>query len=267
MSNFFNDALNDLDSLQEDVLGPDYEYWKFIKSPGELGMSSDGNLGALGNDIVGLVKYMETLIASGGAQKGPGSKLPLGDRFFLKTGAQCKDANTGEKATRYLFIDNIPNGDIPFISGALGTNFSAIEGIIPGVMQSTANINPLQLFQAFMEGTDPKCAVVTLETRDSNNNISTESRHMTLTDIKNVEACMWKNSTNPITGDSRSGCGGLSPKNGTCSGCKKEGFTNYEERNNYEEIDNCNKRINQIFHVSLLILFLIVFFKIISKKK
>ena len=268
MSTFFNDVVTDLDNLQEDILGPNYEYWKWIKSPKELGMSSDGSLSALGNDIIGLVDYMETLIASGGAQRNPGGNLPLGDRFFFKTGAQCADVKTGENATRYLFIDNIPNGDIPFISGALGTNFGAFEGIIPGVMQSTANINPLQIFQAFMEGTDPSCAVVTLQTRDNQNNLSTESRHVTLTDIKNIEPCMWKNSTNPVSGASRQGCGALSPKSGTCTGCTKEGFTNQNQTTNMaDEIDICNKRISQIFKLSLLLLAILVAYKILNKKK
>ena len=51
MSNFFDNALNDLDKLQEEVLGPDYQYFKFIKTPDQLDMSEDGgaiatNLGA-----------------------------------------------------------------------------------------------------------------------------------------------------------------------------------------------------------------------------
>ena len=265
MASFFNDVVNDLDKLQEDVLGPDYAYWKFIKSPSEMGMSSDGKLGALSNDIIGLVNYMETLITSGGAQRGPGSNLPLGDRFFLKTGATCKDVKSGEKATRYLYIDNIPNGDIPFISSALGSNFGTFEGIIPGLMQSTANINPLQIFQSFMEGSNPDCAVVTLQTRDNKNKISSESRHLTFSDIKNVEPCLWDNATNPISGEKRSGCGTLSPKNGTCSGCVKEGFTNKDS--DISEIDKCNKRITQIFQLSLLILAILVSYKILNKKK
>ena len=273
MSNFFNDVVNDLDKLEKDVLGPDYEYWKWIKSPSELGMSSDGNLGAMGNDIIGLVKYMETLIAGGGAQRsnqsGQGGDDPLGDRYFLKTGAKCHDAITGEKTARYLFIDNIPNGDIPFISSALGTNFGAFEGIIPGIMQSTTNINPLQIFQAFMEGVDPSCAAVTLETRDNNNNILKETRHLTFTDIKNVEPCLWAGSTNPISGASRSGCGALSPKNGTCQGCVKEGFQNLNPTNLDEMnllMNNCDKNIKNILKLAVLIVVIITLIKVFYKK-
>lgn len=267
MSNFFNDVLNDLDRLQEDVLGPNYEYWKFIKSPQEMGMSDSGSLSALGNDIVGLVNYMETLIAGGGAQRGLTADLPLGDRFFLKTGATCSDVKTGEKATRYLYIDNIPSGDIPFISSSMGTNFGEFEGIIPGVMQSTANINPLQIFQAFMEGVDPSCAVVTLQTRDNKNVISSESRHVTFADIRNINSCLWAGSTNPISGESRYGCGALSPKNGTCQGCVKEGFQNINTLvDNSQKLQQCDKNIKTILQVSILLLAILIAYKIYVKK-
>ena len=38
----------------DDALGPGYDYWKSIKSPNELGMSDEGTIKALSNDISGL---------------------------------------------------------------------------------------------------------------------------------------------------------------------------------------------------------------------
>jgi hypothetical protein len=268
MSNFFKDVVNDLDKVQTELLGPNYDYWKWILAPQEMGMSANGDLGALGNDIIGLIKYMETLIASGGAQRGPGENDPLGDRYFLKTGATCKDVTTGEDVTRSIFVDNIPNGDIPFISGALGTDFGEIVGIVPGVMSSTANINPLQIFQAFMEGTDPSCASVTLPVRDNKNNVSMGTGHLTFTDIRNVEPCLWQGATNPISGSSRQGCAALTFQNGTCNGCVKEGFQNDKALlDNQENMDDCNKKIRMILQVSLVILAVYILFRIIHKKK
>ena len=277
MSNFFEDVVKDLDKLETDLLGPNYQYWNWIKSPQELGMSESGNLGALGNDIIGLIEYVETLVAGGGAQRsnssGKGSGDPLGDRYFLKTGATCTDVNTNENVTRYIYIDNIPNGDIPFISGALDTNFSAIEGIIPGVMSSTVNINPFQIFQAFMEGTDPSCASVTLPVRDISNNVNYDTQHLTFADIKNVEPCLFKDATNPISGAKRTGCGALSG-DGTCNGCvKDEGFNNLNENTinkkllqNKLEMEKCDRMIKLFFHISLIILAIFITYKIISKK-
>ena len=277
MSNFFEDVVKDLEKLETDLLGPNYEYWNWIKSPQEQGMSESGSLGALGNDIIGLVEYIETLVAGGGAQKGnlygQGADDPLGDRYFLKTGATCTDVNTNEKVTRYIYVDNIPNGDIPFISSALDTNFSAIEGIIPGVMSSTVNINPFQIFQAFMEGTDPSCALVTLPVRDTLNNVSYDTKHITYSDVKRVEPCLFAGATNPISGARRSGCGALSGA-GRCMGCvREEGFDNNKEDiinkkilENKLEMEKCDRMIKLFFHISLIILAIFITYKIISKK-
>ena len=255
MTNFFNDIFKDLDNLETSLLGPDYKYFTYIKSPSELGISSKGSISALGNDVTGLVKYMDTLVTGGGAQKG--GKDPLGDRFFLKTGAKCSDVSTGDQVTRSIYVDNIPNGDIPFITEGLNTNLSSFEGIIPGSMQSAFNINPLLMFQAFMEGTDPSCAAVSLPVRDTNNVTSLETKYLTLSDIGNVEPCLFNGSKNPISGIQKdsSTCGRLQG-----GGQLLEGF------DNLNKINNCDKNINLIFKVSVCLLVLIVLVKVFNKK-
>ena len=40
MSDFFSDALNNADQLEQELLGPDYEYYKFVKTPAQIGMSN-----------------------------------------------------------------------------------------------------------------------------------------------------------------------------------------------------------------------------------
>ena len=57
MSSFFNNLAGDFSKMQQELLGPDYKYYRFINTPKELGMSSDGNMGALANDVAGLVNY------------------------------------------------------------------------------------------------------------------------------------------------------------------------------------------------------------------
>ena len=83
MSNIFQEVLADAGAVEERLLGPNYEYWKQIKTPPELGMTSDGTLGALGKDIDGLVQYVEVLVTGQGASK---TGRPLGNKFFLPTG-------------------------------------------------------------------------------------------------------------------------------------------------------------------------------------
>jgi len=203
MSNFFKDVVSDLDNLEQDLLGPDYKYWKQIKTPEELGMSKDGNLGAIANDVTAMMKYTQFLIAGGGASAVDG---PIGDRFFLQTGAKCSDKATGKQVQRSLYVDNIPSGSIPFISAGLGENFTALEGLLPGTVFGLAKINPLAIFQAFMTGTDPSCQAITLPVRDVNNVDSVQTEFLIDSDIKNISPCLFTELKNPISGATMGGC-------------------------------------------------------------
>jgi hypothetical protein len=207
MSNFFKEVVNDLDSVEQDLLGPNYNYSHWVKSPGALGMSKDGNLGALAKDAVAMIQYVEFLVqGGGGATVGGDGTGALGDRFFLRTGAQCTDSITGNKVKRSIYVDNIPNGQIPGISTALGENFPTLEGILPGTIFALGNINPLAIFQAFMSGTDPSCQAITMPTRDVKNVQGTQTEFMTIPDITNISPCLFKGATNPITKATIGGC-------------------------------------------------------------
>ena len=253
MANFFDDIFSGIDNIETNILGPDYKYFKYVLSPSEMGMSDKGSVSALGNDVNGLIKYMDTLVTGGGAQRGGDD--PLGDRFFLQTGAKCSDTATGNQVTRSIFIDNVPNGDIPFITEGLNTNLTSFEGLIPGAMQSVFNINPLLMFQAFMDGTDPSCSAVTLPVRNSENVTSLETQHLTLSDIGNVEPCLFDGGKNPVSGIKKDNCGKLSG-----GGKMQEGFSNLKD------INICDKNINFIFKLSLCLLVITVLVKVLSKK-
>jgi hypothetical protein len=198
MTNFFEQALGDVGKLEEDLLGPDYSYYSQIKSPGQMGMGSKGDTKTLEKDIAGLIGYVDLLVAGGGeASKVKG---PLGDKFFLKTGAKCKDTKTSNKVTRSVYINNIPDGSIPFISSGLGAgDFTEFEGLVPGIMSNLSVINPMQIFQAFMSGSTPDCQALEMETRDVNNNVSTETAFVTVTDINAMNPCWFRNKKNPVT--------------------------------------------------------------------
>ena len=180
--NFFNDVVTDIDKLEQEFLGPDYAYYKFINSPSALGMSGDGSMGALKNDVEGIVDYVQLLITG----RGRGSKTgqPLGDRFFLKTGGQCKDYKTGKLVQRDMYINNVPDGNIPLLSEVSGMQFTTFEGLIPGIFSNLDALNPLQLFSAFMEGEHPLCAEVKLDTIDANNRKSQQSAYVPISELK-----------------------------------------------------------------------------------
>ena len=205
MSSFFSDVMTDMKGMEQSLLGPDYLYWKRILKPSDIGMSADGNFGALTNNVNGLVDYIEVLV-SGNAGSTTGG--PLGDKFFLKTGGQCTDVASGQKVDRYIYINNRPNGNIPFISSGLGgVDFTEFEGLIPGLLGDLGKLNPLNLFKSFMMGDNPDCMSVTLQTivpvadADLNDtgkdNVGNETQYVAVADVKNMDPCIFSDKKNP----------------------------------------------------------------------
>lgn len=209
MSNLFEEVLADAKGVEEKLLGPTYPYYKNIKSPTEIGMSDKGTIEQMGKDIDGLIQYVELLVT--GNSKASSTGGPLGNKFFLKTGAKCaaidkcsdpNEESTCEKTDRYIYIDNVPNGTIPFISSGLGTNFSDFKGLIPGSMGNLSVLNPFAIMRAFLSGSNPPCQEITMQTIDINNNKSSETHYVTLDDIKNMTPCIFDDKKNPVTGAS-----------------------------------------------------------------
>lgn len=205
MSSFFSDIMTDMKGAEQGLLGPDYLYWKRILKPSDMGMSADGNFGALTNDVNGLINYVELLVSGNGGSTTGG---PLGDKFFLKTGGQCTDVASKKKVDRYIYIDNIPNGNIPFISSGLGgTDFTDFEGLIPGVLGDLGKLNPLNLFKSFMMGENPDCMSITLQTvtpvTDANfndtgkDNTGSQTQFVAVADVKNMDPCIFNDKKNP----------------------------------------------------------------------
>ena len=170
-----------LSALTDKILGPDYNYSAQIKAPSEMGMSAEGNFGTLSDDISGLIAYVDVLVT--GTSKASRTGQPLGNKFFLPTSMKCDDLD-GNSVTRSIYVNNVPDGTIPFVSEAMGGGgFTQFEGLLPGVMSNLAQINPLQILQAFVNGPSPTCQSVTLETIDVSNNKSIGSAYITNSDI------------------------------------------------------------------------------------
>lgn len=198
MSNLFEDIMKNADEVQDRLLGPTYPYYKNIKMPADIGMSDKGSISALGKDINGLIAYVEVLVS--GKSKASATGGPLGNKFFLKTGGKCVDTVSGEQVDRYIYINNVPQGNIPFISSGVGVNFKDFKGLIPGTMGNLNVLNPFRIMQAFLSGGTPDCQEITMQTIDVNNNKSSETHFVTLTDIKNTDPCTFDDKKNPVTG-------------------------------------------------------------------
>jgi len=162
MANPYDSAKGDPKGLEDALLGPHaYTYYDKVKSPGAMGMSSDGTIGALTDDVAGLIAYVKLL--STGKSEASSTGGPLGNKYFLQTSAKCFDSS-GAQVPRYIYINNIPDGKFPLLSGDSGMNLdlSSFEGLIPGVMEDIMRMNPMNLFQAFVTGSKPSCTEVTL---------------------------------------------------------------------------------------------------------
>jgi len=206
MTNIFKDVLTNSKGVENSLLGPPYPYYKNIKTPSQLGMSDKGSIQQMSADINGLIEYVKLLVS--GNSKASSTGRPLGNKFFLKTGAKCvavdncsnlEDISTCNQVDRYIYFNNIPIGNIPFISSGLDVNFSEFKGLIPGAMGNLNVLNPFAIMKAFMSGATPSCQNLTMETIDINNNKSSETHYVTLTDIQDMDPCLFSNKTNPIT--------------------------------------------------------------------
>ena len=109
-SNLFEKVLNNAQGVEESLLGPSYPYYKNIKTPSELGMSDKGTIKQMGKDVDGLIQYVEVLVTGKSAASATGG--PLGNKFFLQTGAKCaaidkctdpNDISTCESVNRYHY--------------------------------------------------------------------------------------------------------------------------------------------------------------------
>ena len=243
-------------STSNSLLGSPYEYWKNIKTPNELGISDEGSLSTLGNDINGLIDYGKVLATGDSNASKTGG--PLGNKFFLQTGAKCKDIHSCDgkpsdcelsEVDRFIYFNNVPQGNIPFLSSGIGQNFSSARGLIPGALGNLNALNPFAMLQAFTAGSTPDCQKIMLEVVSNNNASTYDAHYITTIDLQNMDPCNFgAHGTNPVTGKS----------------CH-HGFTN---KNNLtpSEITLPNDPLIQLYFIGLAIIGLFVLFKLMKIK-
>lgn len=222
-----------------------YNYAANVRTPGSIGMSPDGTLTALGNDITGLISYTQLLVEGTGKASSTGQ--PMGNKYFLKTMGSCQDIDTQNTVDRYIYINNIPMGNIPFVSESIGGNFSAFRGLIPGMFSDMEVFNPVTIARGFTAGSMPQCRAITMGTVDVNNNVGSETQFVADVDIEAIDPCLFSNKKNPITN----------------AGCV-EVFSNKDDvltHSNNDWIDN----IVSIF--SLFVIYCIITYSVKLKKK
>lgn len=164
-----------------DAMEP-YPYSDMIKKPNEIGVSDEGNLRVLSNDIKAIQGYVNVLMSGNSNAQ---HVSPMGNQYFLDTQTQCKD-QTGILQARYAYVNNIPDNSM------IG------RGMVSGIIQDIAAIDPSSLFNAFSAKED-KCQKITMSTRDNTNTSGTESRYVNNADIAKYNPCWFPERRNPVT--------------------------------------------------------------------
>lgn len=183
------------DTTGSGFLGADYPYYSYIKSPKEMGMSSKGDLPTLGKDVTGIIEYV-SLLTSGNSKASKTGK-PLGNKYFLNTNGTCKTTDTNTEVERFIYINNVPTGNIPLLSSALGN--TGAKGLFPGMVSNLNVLNPFDLANAFNVDITPPCMPVTLQTINNNNVVGSETNYIATMDIQNMDPCVFPNKVNPVT--------------------------------------------------------------------
>ena len=222
-SNLFSDLQSNVEAAQKKYFGETYPYYKYVNTPAQIGMSGEGSMAALGNDVNGLIAYTQILVEG----TGPASAThqPLGNKFFLQTAGQCTDVSSNEVVDRWMYINNIPDGNIPFISSGLGVSFTDFRGLIPGIFENMNALDPIGMFKSFTAGPTPSCMNLTMSTMDTSNVAGSDTHFVAIADIESMNPCWFPDRVNPVLN-----------ADGSQNVCK-ETFSNI---NNATNINNAN---------------------------
>jgi hypothetical protein len=176
-------------ALQVKIIGPDYDYISKTKSTTEMGMSPEGNWSQLGRNISGLLGYIQHMVVGDCAGLGTCASTtgkPLGSKFFVDTPLKCTNKETREKVKRSLYINNVPDGSIPFLSSMTGITFPTFQGLLPGLMSNASQLNPMQILLAFVSTPGSTCQPITMETIDANDKKDRETAYVLNKDIETM---------------------------------------------------------------------------------
>ena len=288
--NVFKDVQKGIGNVEKSLLGPTYNYAKSIKPPSEIGMSSKGSMSALAWNVAGISDYVNVLVSGDSKAQKNGGSQPLGERFYLKTAGKCcskfeikyvrgwdgkiKRTKNGNKKTkrvckekqdRYMFLNNIPNGNIPFLSDATGQNMPSLRGLVPGTMENIGKINPLEMVAGFMQGAYPKCRVLNLESNSTTGPSS--GVYVADADIANLDPCLWDEKQKPRKTWTKDTYGRNPVSKKPKGGCR-EGFQMMNEKlasKKYSEFKGEKNQINNLYNLGFSTFLIYLMYNLITK--
>lgn len=250
------DFFSQLENIEEDILGPEYPYYDNIKTPNDLNIVPDGGWDNLANDVGGLISYVEVLVD--GKSKASNTGQPLGNKFFIRTPSKCmSNDSSNSMVDRYIYVNNIPQGNLPFISQGMDADITDLRGLIPGLMENINVLNPVSIFKSFTLGPTPPCRPLEMQVIDASNNITYETHHVLDEDIREMDPCLFiynnNRFPNPVTGK-------------TC----REAFQNinpgkYYSTQNFDAMPS--DILVQLYYISLALLALYLLLKLCQKSR
>lgn len=209
-----------------------YKYYKFIKTPEQMGVTVGPSLSNVSNGVAGIFSYVKLLVEGKSNASTIGDVL--GNKFFLGTEENCINQNTNKKEKRTLYFDNVPSGTMG-TSKDTGGNLSGFRGLIPGAVEDVMAIGKIDFFSAFTQTGVPKCLPVKLITIDVNNKKSNDTQLVTVDDINEISPCNFVSRTNPVNGNVCTRQGFAMPDDDT-----NEDKNNAELYKNYYRLDDDN---------------------------
>jgi hypothetical protein len=237
-------------NTESSFFGSDYPYYSYIKTPSAMGMSSKGDMKTLAKDVTGIQEYIDLLFSGKSTASKTGK--PLGNKYFLNTGGTCIAKDTNKEVDRYIYINNVPTGNIPLLSSVTG-NLSDSKGLFPGILTNLNVLNPSDLMNAFSTSTTPSCMPIKLQTISNKNVVGSGTNYIATMDIEDMDPCLFPNKINPVT---KAKC--------------KEGFLPNMQKSiasDAESIMLPDDPIVQLYYAGLSALGIYILYRIIEKSK
>ena len=169
--------------------GERLNYPTFIIPPTDPKMefTSGGKAQDLAANINGMTAYVGLLIEGGTKaslrKNEEGKNLPIGGKYFMKTILKCKDVDTCQEVDRYVYMNNVPTGRIPFTKDTE----TSYKGIVPGIFGNLEKLAPFDMIDGLFSSAIPKCKKVDLQiVLNDNDKGETMARHVSLDDLETL---------------------------------------------------------------------------------
>jgi hypothetical protein len=173
----------------------DYKYYRFIKTPKEMGIETGSSLQNVSSGVAGIFKYIKLLVE--GTDDASTTGGPLGNKYLVETSEKCIEKNTSAEKKRSLYFDNVPSGNVLIRSET--DSFSEFRGLLPGAIEDMMTIGKIDFFSIFTEKPIPECLSVKLKTINTENQPGTADGYVTISDIRKISPCNFAANTNPVT--------------------------------------------------------------------